>query len=147
MAEAANSSAAADGEPGPARRMATARDLVVLSRARLEEVVDEAVARGRLSPEDGAELVAALLARARGHAGGLLAELEQRLATEPVQIARRVAGLGPRPPVAGYDDLTAAEVVRELDGMGEGDLRKVRAYERANANRKSVLGAVERKLG
>jgi hypothetical protein len=31
--------------------------------------------------------------------------------------------------------------------MGDADLRKVREYERANANRKTVLGAVERKLG
>ena len=37
-------------------------------------------------------------------------------------------------------------MVRELDGMSAADLRKVREYERANANRKSVLSAVERKL-
>ena len=61
----------------------------------------------------------------------------------PLDVARRVAG---RPPITGYDDLTAAEVVAELDGMSGADLRQVREYERANANRKTVLGAVERKL-
>jgi hypothetical protein len=30
--------------------------------------------------------------------------------------------------------------------MSPADLRKVREYERANANRKTVLGAVDRKL-
>ena len=50
-----------------------------------------------------------------------------------------MTGLGPEFPITGYDDLTAAEVVRELDGMSAADLRKVREYERANANRKSVL--------
>ena len=58
-----------------------------------------------------------------------------------------MAGLGPEFPITGYDDLTAAQVVAELDGMSDADLRKVRQYERANANRKTVLGAVDRKLG
>ena len=31
--------------------------------------------------------------------------------------------------------------------MSDADLRRVGAYEKANANRKTVLGAVERKLG
>jgi len=105
-------------------------DLVVITRARLQEVVDEAVERGRITRGDAADLVAEVLERARG----------------PVEAARRVTGLGPEFPITGYDDLTAAEVVRELDGMGAADLRKVREYERANANRKSVLSAVERKL-
>jgi hypothetical protein len=51
-----------------------------------------------------------------------------------------------RPPIADYDDLTAAEVVRELDALRDVDLRRIGEYERANANRKTVLAAVERKL-
>ena len=92
--------------------------------------MDEAVERGRITRADAADVVADVLALASG----------------PVEAARRVAGLGPEFPITGYDDLTAAEVVRELDGMSAADLRKVRDYERANANRKSVLGPVERKL-
>jgi hypothetical protein len=104
-------------------------DLVVITRARLHEVIDDAVERGRITRGDAADLVADLLARA------------------PIEAARRVAGLGPEFPITGYDDLTAAEVVAELDGMSDADLWSVREYEKANANRKTVLGAIERKLG
>jgi polyhydroxyalkanoate synthesis regulator phasin len=122
-------------------------DLVIITRVRLQEVVDEAVERGRITRGDAADLVTDLLARGRSQADDLLAELEQLLGRMPLEAARRVAGLGPEFPITGYDDLTAAEVVAELDGMSDADLRKVRQYERANANRKTVLGAVDRKLG
>ena len=127
------------------RRGVNPLDLVILTRARLQEVVDEAVARGRITRGDAADLVSDVLAR--GQADDLFAELEQLLGRAPIEAARRVAGLGPEFPITGYDDLTAAEVVAELDGMSDANLRKVREYERANANRKTVLGAVERKLG
>jgi hypothetical protein len=117
-------------------------DLVVITRDRLQEVIDEAVARGRITRGDAADLVADLLARARGQA----AELEQLVSRVPLEAARRVAGLSPEFPISGYDDLTAAEVEGELDGMSHADLRKVREYEQANANRKTVLAAIERRL-
>ena len=129
------------------RRVLDPLDLVIITRVRLQEVVDEAVARGRMTRGHAADLVTDVLARGRGQADDLLAELEQLLARAPLEAAKRVTGLGPEFPITGYDDLTAAEVVAELDGMSDADLRKVREYERANANRKTVLGAVERKLG
>jgi hypothetical protein len=129
------------------RRVLNPLDLVIITRVRLQEVVDEAVERGRITRGDAADLVTDVLARGRSQADDLLAELEQLLGRAPLEAARRVTGLGPEFPITGYDDLTAAEVVVELDGMSDSDLRKVRAYERANANRKTVLGAVERKLG
>ena len=89
---------------------------------------------------DAADLVADAGAR-RSQADTLLA-LEARADRG----GPRVAGLGPDFPIRGYDDLTAAEVVTELDGMSAADLRRVATYEKANANRKTVLGAVERKL-
>ena len=104
--------------------MADPRDVIVISRDRLHEVLDEAVRRGRITRGDAAELMSELL-------------------TVPRDLARRVTG---RVPIAGYDDLSAAEVVRELDGLRDADLRRVAEYERANANRKTVLAAVERKL-
>jgi ElaB/YqjD/DUF883 family membrane-anchored ribosome-binding protein len=61
--------------------------------------------------------------------------------------ARRVAGVGPSFPILGYDDLTAAQVQGRLDALTPAELRKVRDYERRNANRKSVLDAIERSLG
>ncbi len=61
--------------------------------------------------------------------------------------ARRIAGVGPSFPILGYDDLTAAQVQSRLDGLSPAELRKVRDYEKRNANRKSVLDAVGTKLG
>jgi hypothetical protein len=124
------------------RRTTNPLDLVVLTRSRLQEVVDEMVERGRITRGDAADLVADLLARGRTQADELL-ELGVRA---PLEVARRVAGLGPEFPITGYDDLTAAEVAAELDGMSEAELRKVHDYEKANANRKTVLGAIERRL-
>jgi hypothetical protein len=124
------------------RRTTNPLELVVLTRARLQEVVDEMVERGRITRGDAADLVADLLARGRTQADELL-ELGVRA---PLEVARRVAGLGPEFPIAGYDDLTAAEVAAELDGMSEAELRRVHDYEKANANRKTVLGAIERRL-
>jgi hypothetical protein len=128
------------------RRVINPLDLVVITRVRLQEVFDEAVERGRITRGDAADLVSDVLARGRSQADDLFAELEQLLGRAPIEAARRVTGLGPEFPITGYDDLTAAEVVAELDGMSAADLRKVREYERANANRKTVLGAIERKL-
>jgi hypothetical protein len=124
------------------RRTTNPLDLVVLTRARLQEVVDEMVERGRITRGDAADLVADLLARGRTQADERV-ELGVRA---PLEVARRVAGLGPEFPIAGYDDLTAAEVAAELDGMSEAELRRVHDYEKANANRKTVLGAIERRL-
>ena len=107
----------------PQPRVARPLDLVVLTRARLQEVVDEMVERGRITRGDAADLVADLIGRGRGQADELL-EL----------------------PISAYDDLTAAEVAAQLDGMSDADLRMLREYEKANANRKTVLSAVERKL-
>ena len=59
---------------------------------------------------------------------------------------RRTAGVGPSFPILGYDDLTAAQVQSRIEGLTPAELRKVRDYERRNANRKSVLDAVEAKL-
>jgi hypothetical protein len=47
----------------------------------------------------------------------------------------------------GYDDLTAAQVQGRLEGLTPAELRKVRDYEKRHANRKSVLNAIESKLG
>ena len=115
----------------PRKSVVNPLDLVVITRSRLQEVIDEAVERGRITRGDAADLVAALLSE---------------IGRAPIEAARRVAGLGPEFPIAAYDDLTAAEVIAKLDEMSAADLRRVGAYEKANANRKTVLGAVERKL-
>jgi polyhydroxyalkanoate synthesis regulator phasin len=64
-----------------------------------------------------------------------------------VDKVRRTAGVGPNFPILGYDDLTASQVQGRLNGLTPAQLRKVRDHERRNANRKTVLNAIESKLG
>lgn len=63
-----------------------------------------------------------------------------------VDRARRAAGVGPSFPVLGYDDLTAAQIQSRLTDLTPAELRKVRDYEKRNANRKSVLNTIGSKL-
>jgi hypothetical protein len=63
-----------------------------------------------------------------------------------VDRVRRSAGLGSSFPISGYDDLTAAQIIARLPDLSSPDLRRVADYERRNANRKSVLAAVEKRL-
>jgi hypothetical protein len=46
-------------------------------------------------------------------------------------------------PIRNYDQLTAGEVIERLQGLSEPDLRKVDAYERKHANRKTVHEKIE----
>jgi polyhydroxyalkanoate synthesis regulator phasin len=66
-------------------------------------------------------------------------------ALREVDRARRAAGLG-RFPILNYEDLTAAQISERLSDLSPAQLRKVRDHERRNANRKSVLAAVEKVL-
>ena len=63
-----------------------------------------------------------------------------------IKEVRRVTGAADEFPIVDYDDLTAAQIVSQLSGLDATDLRRVRDYERRNANRKTVLAAVEQKL-
>jgi polyhydroxyalkanoate synthesis regulator phasin len=143
-------------------------DLVVLTRDRIQEVLDDAVERGRMTRKDANDLVEKLFKRGRRQTEELMAELERRLGqgrrqiasatrkarrTEPVDRivrqadrARRTVGVGPSFPILGYDDLSAGQVTGRIGELKPADLRKVRDYERKHANRKSVLDAVEKAL-
>ena len=55
--------------------------------------------------------------------------------------------MGPSFPIAGYDDLTGMQVQRQIKELRKPELRKVLTYERKHANRKSVVGAIEKSLG
>jgi len=98
-------------------------DLVVIPAEWLRDTLDAAVRRGRMTRDDATELLAELL---RG-----------RRPDEPAEDAF---------PLPGYDDLTAAQVVEQVKELQDDELRRVRDYERRNANRKSVLTAVDRAL-
>jgi hypothetical protein len=129
------------------------REVVVLTRDRVQEAVDDAVERGRLTRNDASALVAALFERGRTQTDDFIAHLEDIVTGTPTRIvrevdrARRATGIGSNFPISGYDDLTAAEVGDRLGDLSAPELRKVRDYERRNANRKSVLQNIERKLG
>jgi len=121
-----------------AKRRINPIDALILTRERIQEVLDDAVERGRMTRDDASHLLAELVRRGTAPADRILREVDR---------ARRAAGLGSSFPIAGYDDLTAAQVAERLDGLSTADLRQVREHERRNANRKSVLTAIERKLG
>ena len=61
-------------------------------------------------------------------------------------ILSRVTSLRSDEPWAGYDELTAAEVVAVLAEGDDDRSNDVRSYERAHKNRASVLKAAEREL-
>jgi polyhydroxyalkanoate synthesis regulator phasin len=107
---------------------------LVITRERLQDTLDDAVRRGRMTRDDASDLLAEILRRA-------ISAPAERVMRE----VRRVAGEDAFP-ITDYDDLTAAQVVSRLSDLEAPELRRVRDYERRNANRKTVLSAVEQKL-
>jgi polyhydroxyalkanoate synthesis regulator phasin len=133
----------------PKRLLLDPLEALLLTRDRIQEVLDDAVARGRMTRDDASELLAELVRRGRRSTDELvdsLASLPPDRVMREVDRARRAAGLGSSFPITGYDELTAAKVVDRLEGLSAAELRAVRDHERRNANRKSVLNAIERRL-
>jgi polyhydroxyalkanoate synthesis regulator phasin len=150
-------------------RVIKPRDLVILTRDRIQDTLDEAAQRGRVTRKDADELVAELVRRGRSQSDELLSEIEQLLdrgreqlgsvtkrarKTEAVDRlvrgadrARRAVGVGPSFPILGYDDLNVSQVQERLGALSRPELGKVRTYESKHANRKSVLGALDKSLG
>ena len=142
--------------------------LVVLTTERIQEVLDDAAERGRVTRSDANDLAAQLIARGRQQTDQLLSDIERLLGrgrqqswpasvgsrwSESIDLivrsadrARRTVGVGQTYPILGYDDLTAAQVQARLDGLSPAELRRVREYERRHANRKSVLAAIDKSL-
>jgi polyhydroxyalkanoate synthesis regulator phasin len=168
----AETNAATDGLSGLAEqllnRIIKPLGLVVLTRERIQEVLDEAAERGRVTRSDANELAGELVNRGRQQTEQLLSDVERLLGRSRQQIgtatmrarrsesldlllrsadrARRTVGTDQSFPVLGYDELTAAQVQGRLDGLSPAELRRVRDYERRNANRKSVLAAIDKQL-
>jgi polyhydroxyalkanoate synthesis regulator phasin len=168
-------------------------NLVILSRDRIDEVMDDAAKRGRVTMDDAQKLADTLYRRARKETSDVVKDLEQLVgrgrtratrrtstarkrggtaarrtrkqvggatakarsraakgadpALAQVDRARRAVGLGSSFPITRYDDLTAAQVQGRLSDLKPAQLRKVRDYEKRNANRKSVLGTINQRLG
>jgi len=142
----------AEGVREQLARFLDPREVVVLTRERVQEAVDDAVERGRMTRNDATALVTALFERGKAQTDDLISQIEGVVTGTPTRIvrevdrARRATGIGSSFPVSGYDDLTAAEIGERLGDLTPPELRKVRDYERRNANRKSVLQNIERKL-
>jgi polyhydroxyalkanoate synthesis regulator phasin len=139
-----------------AGRVAAARDRIVrgvlaplnavlLTRRHIEEVLDDAVKRGRMTRSDAQEMAQSLLSRSARATDDFLSDVERMLgrrgdALDDVAVTER--GL----PIAGYDDLSAAQVQERLDGLTPAELRRLRDYEARHANRKTVLDRIDRRL-
>jgi len=164
----------ADGEQRPGRgspveqllaRVLEPLGIVMLSRDRIQETLEDAVRRGRVTRSDANELAGELLRRGRQQTEELMGEIERMLDGSRDRIetagrragvhriarsadrARRVVSSGPGGfPIPDYDNLTARQVQTHLGGLGPGQLRQVHEHERRHANRKTVLEAVERAL-
>ena len=145
-------------------------EMMLISRERIEEVLGEAVDQGRVTVRDAQRITSGLVKRGQRQTSDVLKDLENLLdrgrsgvedratgargravrraspALAQVDRVRRTAGVGPTFPVTGYDDLTADQIVKRLGTLTPAELRKVRDYERRNANRKTVLASIEGKL-
>jgi polyhydroxyalkanoate synthesis regulator phasin len=149
---------------------------VTISRDRLQEVIDDAVRRGRMTRGDAEEIVSRLVTRGRDQADDLISQLEQLLSQvreapgrarqqvegragrarkravkavdKPLAGADRVRRTARIPgfPITAYDDLSVRQIDRRLQELSLAQLRKVRDYERRNKARKGVLRSVDRKL-
>ena len=149
---------------------------ITISRERLQEVVDDAVRRGRMTRGDAEDLVARLVTRGREQAEDMLSQLEQitgqirgapgkarQQATNRAEDARkravkavdkplaqadrmRRAARVPGFPITAYDQLTARQIDRRLQELSRAELRRVRDYERSNKARKGLLRQLDRKL-
>jgi polyhydroxyalkanoate synthesis regulator phasin len=146
----------------------TPKDVVMLTRERIQETLDDAASRGRVTRKDANELVAELVRRGRSGGDDVVSEIEGLLdkgreqihsatkratSSEPVDRivrgadrARRAAGVGSSFPISGYAELNVSQVQARLKELSKPELRKVLTYERKHANRKSVVGVIEKSL-
>src|SRR5215467_10511686 len=104
---------------------------LTLTSDRLQEAVDDAVRRGRMTRKDAEELLGTLVAAGRAQTEAILADVEQLLGRgggtgdvvlRTVEKARRkVSGGGGGGasafPIDDYDALTAAQVTKQLAGL------------------------------
>src|SRR3954464_11581387 len=102
-------------EDGSSRSVLNPVDVMVITRERLQDTLDDAVRRGRMTRDDASDLLAEILRRA-------ISSPADRVMRE----VRGVAGAGEDEfPVAGYDDLTAAQVISQLGELDAPQLRRV----------------------
>jgi polyhydroxyalkanoate synthesis regulator phasin len=126
-------------------------NVVLISRKSIEDLFEDAVRRGRITRTDAQEMAQSLLTRGARATDDFLADLERMLgaSNDSLELAEDAAdgrGASPSLPIAGYDELSAAQVQERLEGLTPAELRKLRDYEQRHANRKTVLDRIERRL-
>jgi hypothetical protein len=132
------------------RGMLSPLNVVLLTRRHIEEVVEDAVVRGRMTRSDAQEMIQSLLSRGARATDDILADVERLLGAgggplEPGE-GDNGATASDNLPISGYDQLSAAQVLERLDGLTPAQLRKLRDYEQRHGNRKTVLDRIERRL-
>jgi polyhydroxyalkanoate synthesis regulator phasin len=141
--------------------------VVMLTRERIQETLDDAVKRGRVTRSDANDLAFELLRRGRQQTEELAAEIERVLGggrdrledarrgrlsdgmsrlARTADRARRSVTRADAVAISDYDRLTARQVQARLSELSPAELRQLREYERRHANRKTVLDAVDRLL-
>src|SRR5215208_1808900 len=104
-------------KPADERSVFNPLDAMVITRERLQDTLDDAVRRGRMTRDDATDLLAEIVRRA-------ISAPTDRVKRE----VRRVTGTLDGFPIEDYDDLTAAQIVSRLGELGIDDLRRVRDY-------------------
>lgn len=62
--------------------------------------------------------------------------------TAPAGVVRTNGGF----PIAGYDEMTVAEISEKLDKLSAEELKRVRDYEKRNKNRDTLIEQIDRKI-
>src|SRR4029450_9506832 len=112
-AEDSSTGRVAGGRARLVRGVLSPLNAVFLTRKNIEEVVEDAVVRGRMTRSDAQEMIQSLLSRSARATDDFLADLERMLGggadSLPEPAERRSL------PIAGYDELSAAQVQDKLD--------------------------------
>jgi polyhydroxyalkanoate synthesis regulator phasin len=161
-----------DDSPSVAEQLAKGtlkpQDVLILTRERVQEALDDAASRGRVTRKDANDLVTELVNRGKHHGDefrkefdnllergrGQLESATKRARRAPVtdkivrgaDRARRAAGVGPSFPILGYDELNANQIQSRVGDLSKADTRTVLTYEKSHANRKTVTSALEKAL-
>src|SRR3954454_4564093 len=92
-------------DDGSSRSVLNPLDVMVITRERLQDTLDDAVRRGRMTRDDATDLLAEIVRRA-------ISAPTDRVLRE----VRRVTGAADGFPIDEYDELTAAQIVSPLRG-------------------------------
>ena len=102
----------------PERSVLNPLDVMVVTRKHLQDTLDDAVRRGRMTRDDATDL---------------LAEIVRRAISAPAERVKRAVTGEDEFPIVGYDDLTAAQIVSqlgELDAAAAAPRARLRAPQR-----------------